>query len=65
MTARASSDGGEVSALFTDEDDIVIKNGSTVDALAEGRFSVAISTSNFYSGEAGGISTSATPLSRP
>ena len=54
VTARASSDGGEASALFTDEDDIVIKNGSTVDALAEGRFSVAISTSNFYSGEAGG-----------
>ena len=25
-----------------------------MDALAEGRFSVAISTSNFYSGEAGG-----------
>ena len=54
VTVRASSDGGEVSALFTDEDDIVIKNGSTVDALAESRFSVAISTSNFYSGEAGG-----------
>ena len=54
VTVRASSDGGEVSTLFTDEDDIVIKNGSTVDALAEGRFSVAISTSNFYSGEAGG-----------
>ena len=54
VTVRASSDGGEVSALFTDEDDIVIKNGSTVDALAEGRFSVAISTSNFYSDEAGG-----------
>ena len=54
VTVRASSDGGEVSALVTDEDDIVIKNGSTVDALAEGRFSVAISTSYFYSGEAGG-----------
>ena len=54
VTVRASSDGGEVSALFTDEDDIVIKNGSTVDALAEDRFSVAISTSNFYSGEEGG-----------
>ena len=54
MTVRASSDGGEASALFTDEDNIVIKNGSTVDALAEGRFSVAISTSNFYSDEAGG-----------
>ena len=54
VTVRASAGSGEVSALFTDEDDIVIKNGSTVDALAEGRFSVAISTSNFYSGEAGG-----------
>ena len=54
VTVRASSDGREVSALFTDEDDIIIKNGSTVDALAEGRFSVAISTSNFYSSEAGG-----------
>ena len=54
VTVRASSDGGGASALFTDEDDIVIKNGSTVDALAEGRFSVAISTSNFYSDEAGG-----------
>ena len=54
VTVRASSNGGEASALFTDEDDIVIKNGSTVDALAEGRFSVAISTSNFYSDEAGG-----------
>ena len=54
VTVRASSDGGGASALFTDEDNIVIKNGSTVDALAEGRFSVAISTSNFYSDEAGG-----------
>ena len=54
VTVRASSDGGEASALFTDEDNIVIKNGSNVDALAEGRFSVAISASNFYSGEAGG-----------
>ena len=54
VTVRASSDGEEVSALFTDEDNIVIKNGSTVDALAEGRFSVAISTRNFYSNDAGG-----------
>ena len=54
VTVRASSDGGEVSALFTDEDDIVIKNGSTVDALAEGRFSVAISTRNYYPNDAGG-----------
>ena len=54
VTVRASSDGGEVSALFTDEDDIVIKNGSTVDALAEGRFSVAISTRNHQPNVAGG-----------
>ena len=54
VTVRASSDGGEVSALFTDEDDIVIKNGSIVDAFAEGRFSTAISTSNYYSNYSGG-----------
>ena len=54
VRVRASSDGGEVSALFTDEDDIVIKNGSIVDAFAEGRFSTAISTSNYYPNDAGG-----------
>ena len=54
VTVRASSDGGEVSALFTDEGDIVIKNGSIVDAFAEGEFSTAISTRNFYPNEAGG-----------
>lgn len=54
VTVRASSDGDDVLALFTDEDDIVIKNGSTVDALAEGRFSVAISTRNDQPNDAGG-----------
>lgn len=54
VTVRASSDGGEASALFTDEDDIVIKNGSTVDALAEGKFSTAIFTRNYDPNEAGG-----------
>ena len=54
VTVRASSDGGDVLALYTDEDDIVIKNASTVDALAEGRFSVAISTRNTSSNGAGG-----------
>lgn len=54
VTVRASSDGGEVIALYTDEDDIVIKNGSIVDAFAEGRLSVAISTRNFNPNEAGG-----------
>ena len=54
VTVRASSDGCDVLALYTDEDDIVIKNGSTVDAFAEGRFSVAISTRNYESDKAGG-----------
>lgn len=54
VTVRASSDGGELIALYTDEDDIVIKNGSIVDAFAEGRLSVAISTRNFNPNEAGG-----------
>ena len=54
VTARASSDGGEVSALITDGDDIVIKNGSIVDAFAEGKFSVAISTRNHQPNVAGG-----------
>ena len=54
VTVRASSDGGEVIALYTDEDDIVIKNGSAVDAFAEGEFSVAISTRNYDPNGAGG-----------
>ena len=54
VTVRASSDGGEVIALYTDEDDIVIKNGSIVDALAEGEHSVAISTGNYHPNGTGG-----------
>ena len=54
VTVRASSDDGEVIALYTDEDDIVIKNGSVVDAFAEGEFSTAISTRNYDPNEAGG-----------
>ena len=54
VTVRASAGSDEVIALYTDEDDIFIKNGSTVDAFAEGKFSVAISTRNYYSNEAGG-----------
>ena len=54
VTVRASSIGGEAIALYTDEDDIVIKNGSTVDAFAEGEFSTAISTRNYYPNDAGG-----------
>lgn len=54
VTVRASAGSDEASALFTDEDDIVIKNGSIVDAFAEGRFSTAISTRNYNPNEAGG-----------
>ena len=54
VTVRASSNGGEAIALYTDEDDIVIKNGSTVDAFAEGEFSTAISSRNYYPNDAGG-----------
>ena len=54
MTVRAAAERDDVSALFTDEDDIVIKNGSIVDAFAEGQFSTAISTRNYNPNEAGG-----------
>ena len=55
VTVRASAGGGwQTIALITDEDDIVIKNGSIVDALAEGEFSVAISTRNYDPNGAGG-----------
>ena len=54
VTVRTSASGGQAIALITDGDDIVIKNGSIVDALAEGEFSVAISTRNHQSNVAGG-----------
>lgn len=54
VTIRASAGSGEASALFTDEDDIFIKNGSIVDAFAEGQFSTAISTRNHNPNGAGG-----------
>ena len=54
VTVRAAAERDGVSALFTDEDDIVIKNGSIVDAFAEGQFSTAISTRNYNPNEAGG-----------
>ena len=54
-TVRASAGGGwQTIALITDEDDIVIKNGSIVDALAEGGFSAAIASRNYNPGESGG-----------
>ena len=54
VTVRTSEGGGQAIALFTDEDDIVIKNGSIVDALAEGEYSSAISTRNDQPNDAGG-----------
>ena len=55
MTVRASKGryGGAI-ALFTYQDDIVVKNGSTVDALAEGEVSAAFSTRNDRPNEKGG-----------
>ena len=55
VTVRASAGGGwQTIALITDEDDIVIKNDSIVDALAEGGFSAAIASRNYNPGESGG-----------
>ena len=54
VTVRTSASGGQAIALITDGGDIVIKNGSIVDAFAEGKFSVAISTRNHQSNVAGG-----------
>ena len=54
VTVRTSASGGQAIALITDGNDIVIKNGSIVDAFAEGKFSVAISTRNHQPNVAGG-----------
>ena len=55
VTVRASKGryGGAI-ALFTYQDDIVVKNGSTVDAFAEGEVSAAFSTRNDQPNEEGG-----------
>ena len=54
VTVRTSASGGQAIALITDGDDIIIKNGSIVDAFAEGEFSVAITTRNHPLNVAGG-----------
>ena len=55
MTVRASKGRyGGANALFTYQDDIVVKNGSTVDAFAEGEVSAAFSTRNDRPNEKGG-----------
>ncbi len=55
VTVRASKGRyGGANALFTHQDDIVVKNGSTVDAFAEGEVSAAFSTRNDRPNEKGG-----------
>ena len=55
VTVRTSKGRyGGANALFTYQDDIVVKNGSTVDALAEGEVSAAFSTRNDRPNEKGG-----------
>ena len=54
VTVRTSASGGQAIALITDGDDIVVKNGSTVDAFAEGEVSAAFSTRNDRPNEKGG-----------
>ena len=55
VTVRTSKGRyGGANALFTYQDDIVVKNGSTVDAFAEGEVSAAFSTRNDRPNEKGG-----------
>ena len=54
VTVRTSANGGQAISLITDGDDIVVKNGSTVDAFAEGEVSAAFSTRNDRPNEKGG-----------
>lgn len=55
VTVRASKGRySGANALFTYQDDIVVKNGSTVDAFAEGEVSAAFSTRNDRPNEKGG-----------
>lgn len=54
VTVRTSANGGQAIALITDGGDIVVKNGSTVDAFAEGEVSAAFSTRNDRPNEKGG-----------
>lgn len=46
VKVAARNPGNEAFGLFTDEDDIVIRNGSVVEAFAEGAYSAGISTQN-------------------
>lgn len=46
VKGAARNPGNEAFGLFTDEDDIVIRNGSVVEAFAEGAYSAGIYTQN-------------------
>lgn len=46
VKVAARNPGNEALGLFTDEDDIVIRNGSVVEAFAEGAYSAGVSTQN-------------------
>ena len=52
VRVAARNPGNEAFGLFTDEDDIVIRNGSVVEAFAEGAYSAGIST-QYYEEEGG------------
>lgn len=52
VKVAARNPGNEAFGLFTDEDDIVIRNGSVVEAFAEGAYSAGIST-QYYEEEGG------------
>lgn len=54
VRVAARNPGNEAFGLFTDEDDIVIRNGSVVEAFAEGAYSAGIYTQNCEEGGAGG-----------
>lgn len=52
VKVAARNPGNEAFGLFTDEDDIVIRNGSVVEAFAEGAYSAGIYT-QYYEEEGG------------
>ena len=54
VRVAARNPGNEALGLFTDEDDIVIRNGSVVEAFAEGAYSAGILTQNCEKSGAGG-----------
>lgn len=54
VRVAARNPGNEAFGLFTDEDDIVFRNGSVVEAFAEGAYSAGIYTQNCEEGGAGG-----------